>query len=202
MKRGLVSVVLGVLALATLLGIGMAFSNASDANAQASKVRWDIIHLISGTVSEGGVASANANDNSKITLTGSRTFVAPGGGRSNAATGGGTWKTFDSSGVSTASGTYSAIALVSWHKAPGTFPAASDGIGDAADARAGLAVLSIEYSDGDRGTLVVSCHFTGTPDSVFEGITVSKYSVGYWNREAPVPGVDANRTVFHLIGNP
>ena len=63
---------------------------------------------------------------------------------------------------------------------------------------AGLAVLRIQYSDGERGILVVSCHLAGTPDSVFEGITASKGFVDYFNSQAPIPGVDANRTLFHV----
>ncbi len=65
---------------------------------------------------------------------------------------------------------------------------------------AGLVVLSIAYDDdGSRGILVVSCHLVGTPDSVFEGITAPKGFVDFWNREAPAGGVDANRTVFHIL---
>jgi len=33
---------------------------------------------------------------------------------------------------------------------------------------------------------------------VFEGVTASKGFVSYWNRQAPVDGVDANRTLFHV----
>jgi len=58
--------------------------------------------------------------------------------------------------------------------------------------------LRIQYSDGEQGILVVSCHLVGTPDSVFEGITASKGFVTYWNAEPPLPGVDANRTLFHV----
>ena len=39
----------------------------------------------------------------------------------------------------------------------------------------------------------------GSPDSVFEGITASKGFVDYWNRAAPVPMVDDNRTLFHVL---
>jgi len=50
----------------------------------------------------------------------------------------------------------------------------------------------------------VSCHLPGagpptTPETVFEGITATKGFVAYWNREAPLPGVDANRTLFHVL---
>jgi len=61
-------------------------------------------------------------------------------------------------------------------------------------------VVLIAYSDGSEGTLVVSCHFVGTSDAVFEGVTASKGFVDYWSREAPpAPPGNANRTVFHVI---
>jgi len=166
---------------------------------QAQHVRWDIISLNAGIVAPGGIASARANDNSKITLTGSGTFVAPGGGAgSNASTtGGGTWVAFNSSGTKTGSGTYEVTGLVRWEQAPGTPPPVVDTIDDG-QASGGLVVLRVLYSDGERGILVVSCHFVGTPNSVFEGITASKGFVDYWNREGPAPGVDADRTVFHV----
>lgn len=176
------------------------FSASVDAGGSAAHVQWDIvsINFSTGTVSAGGIASALANDGSQITLTGSGSFVAPagGGGTSRAVTGGGTWAT--SGAVGGASGTYAVTGLVRWEQAPGTFPPLTDNIGDPADASPGLVVLRIAYSDGSQGTLIVSCHLVGTPDHVFEGVTASKGFVGFWNREAPVAGVDANRTVFHL----
>ena len=179
---------------------------------QAAHVRWDIISVdfATGTLSAGGIASARANDCvppgstdcSKITLTGSGTFVAPAGGNgsTSATTGGGTWETFDNAGASTGSGTYTVTGLVRWQQAPGTPPLPNDNIGIRADNRGGLAVLRISYDDGSRGVLVVSCHLVGTPDAVFEGITASKGFVDYWNREAPpAPPGNANRTTFHLL---
>jgi hypothetical protein len=180
---------------------------------QAAHVRWDIISINAGVVTPNGVASARANDCSKITLTGSGTFVAPagGGGTSGAVTGGGTWQTFSgfascpcnstATGTSAGSGTYEVTGLVRWELAPGTL--LPFGLVDTIDdgtPSAGLAVLRIAYSDGSRGILVVSCHLSGTPNSVFEGITASKGFVDYWNREAPtnVPFVDADRTLFHV----
>jgi hypothetical protein len=75
-----------------------------------------------------------------------------------------------------------------------------DNIGNAADARAGLAVLKISYNDGSDGVLIVSCTIAGTPAGVFEGITASKGFVDYWNREPPpTPPGNANRTLFHVI---
>jgi hypothetical protein len=178
---------LGVFAL--LLPVGS--SAASD---EDQGFRWDIVNLdfAAGTVSPGGVASALANDGSKITLTGSGTFE-----RGEDASGGGTWKTFSSAGVLTGSGTYGVTGFVSFALAPGTLGAV-DLIGNVADARAGLATLRISYSDGSKGVLVISCHLTGTPDSVFEGITVSKGFTDFWNRVAPVAGVNAGRTAFHV----
>jgi hypothetical protein len=97
-----------------------------------------------------------------------------------------------------ASGFYVVTGLVRWEQAPGTFPATFDAIDNVAEAHAGLAVMRVEFSDGSHGVLTVSCHFNGTPASVFEGITMSKGYVDYWNRAAPVGGVNANRTAFHV----
>lgn len=201
-----------------LLGIGVTLlwitATSSVAMGQAQRIRWDIISVDfgTGTLSAGGHASARANDCSKITLTGSGTFVAPAGGSgtSDAVTGGGMWETFSASspctcdstatGTSTGSGTYEVTGLVRWELAPGTPPLPNDNIGILADNRAGLAVLRIQYDDGSRGILVVSCHLVGTPNSVFEWITASKGFVDYWNREAPpAPPGNANRTTFHII---
>jgi len=166
----------------------------------ATHGRWDIISLQPPNVLAGGVASALADDGSMITLTGNGTFVAPAGGsgRSGAATGGGTWETQDKDGNVTGSGTYEVTGLVRWDQAPGTSPPVGDLIGDPAERSARLVVLSIEYSDGSRGILVVSCHLVGTPDSVFEGVNASKGFVHYYDNVTPVPGVDANRTLFHV----
>ena len=163
--------------------------------ADDTSVRWDIIsvNFDTGTLSAGGIASAKANDNSKITLTGSGTFGDDG------VTGGGTWKTVNVVGTQT-SGTYQVTQLVSWERAPGTPPLPNDNIGNLADNSAGLAVLKVFYSDGSRGLLTVSCHLVGTPDAVFEGVTATKGYIDYWNREAPpAPPGDANRTTFHVM---
>ena len=180
-----------------LLGIGVTLlwitATSSVAMGQAAHVRWDIVRLAGAPPP--GIASALANDGSKITLTGSGTFVAPAGGdgTSSAATGGGTWAVF-ASGASTpsATGTYVVTGLVRWEE-KGTFPALPD------NAVGGLAILRVLFSDGSHGVLVVSCHApSGSDHAVFEGITVSKSFVDYWNRQAPVTGVDANRTLFHI----
>ena len=188
------------------LGIGVTLlwitATSSVAMGQAAHVRWDIVRLAGAPPP--GIASARANDCSKITLTGSGTFVAPagGGGTSSAVTGGGTWETFSATspctcnstatGTSTGSGTYEVTGLVRWDE-KGTFPALPD------NAVGGLAILRVVFSDGSHGVLVVSCRApSGSDPAVFEGITVSKSFVDYWNREAPVAGVDANRTLFHI----
>lgn len=165
--------------------------------ADNNRMRWDIVTLdfVEGTVDEGGEASALAADGSMITMTGSGTFRAN-PGNPQAVTGGGTWSTFDAGGASTGGGTYSVTGFVQWHLAPGVAPPLENLFGDPADARAGLAFLTIAYSDGSAGVLVISCHLVGTPDSVFEGITASKGFVDYYNAVLPAPGVDANRTLF------
>ena len=170
------------------------------AYARHPTIRWDIVSIdpVAGTVSAGGIASARANEMSKITLTGSGTFqLKPGNPH---ATGGGTWTTFAPDGSTTGTGTYDVTGVVRFEAAPGTFPPLTDRIGNPAEASAGIVVLTIEYSDGDEGILVVSCHLVATPNTVFEGTTASKGFVGFWNREAPQddPFIDANRTVFHV----
>jgi hypothetical protein len=195
------SLVIGLASGSLIVALALLFSS-SVAFGQADHVRWDIISLQPGTpptITEGGNATALAEDGSEITLTGNGTFVAPGGGGggSSAATGGGDWETRDNSGNVTGSGTYEVTGLVLWKLAPGS-NVVVDLIGDPAGRSAGLAVLTIEYDDGDRGILVVSCHLVGTPDSVFEGVNASKSFVHYYDNIAPVAGTDANRTVFHV----
>lgn len=165
-------------------------------------MRWDIvsINFAAGTVSAGGIASARAADGSKITLTGNGTFRSN-PGNSQAVTGVGTWQTFAPGGASTGSGTYEVTGFVTYELAPGTPPPLRDTIdGTGTNNRAGLLVVEIAYSDGSEGTLTVSCHLVGTPDSVYEGVTATKGFVDYTNPEAPpAPPGDANRTLFHEV---
>src|SRR5438093_8625779 len=109
-------------------------SPSFSASASNHHMRWDIIdvNFATGTLSAGGVASARANDGSKITLTGSGTFRSNPGNPQDV-TGGGTWQTFDASGGATGSGTYTVTGFVSFTVAPGTFPLSHDNIGDPAD---------------------------------------------------------------------
>jgi hypothetical protein len=162
-------------------------------------IRWDLISLdistMPPTTTEGGIASSRAVDGSKMTLTGRGTFNSfdP-----TDVSGGGQWYLFDPNGKLLDQGQYFVTNLVSFIEGPGR-TATIDLIAPNEDSRAGLAMLRIRYSDGSRGTLLVSCHLQGTPDNVFEGITVSKGFVDYWNREPDEPGVDANRTIFHVL---
>jgi hypothetical protein len=192
-RLGLVGV--PVLALVAVLPLSAAAGGAQH-------VRWDIISLVGGAppgpTNPGGVASATApNGGDTITLTGTGTFVAPKGsnGGSGAVTGGGTWQT--SSG---ASGTYEVKELVSWVFANffSPTPVFIDNIGDPSARANGTAVMRIQFSDGDSGVLTVGCHGPGAPDGIFEGIAVTKGYLTYYDVPAPVGGVDANRTIFHI----
>jgi hypothetical protein len=174
----------------------------------AQHVRWDIIHVSPipiappppVTFNPGGVASATAPDGDTITLTGSGTFVAPGGsnGGSGAVTGGGTWTT--STG---GSGTYKVKELVIWEFASaqslliGGFPV-TDNTGDTTERANGVAVLRIEFSDGQSGVLTVGCHGPGAPPGIFEGIATTKGYKTYYNVPAPPANADVGRTLFHV----
>jgi hypothetical protein len=192
----------------TIIGLSIIVLMAaasSFAFAQATHVRWDIItvNFVELTVEAGGVASATANDGSFITMTGSGTFVAPAGGNgtSSAATDGGTWTTYTSGGVVTGAGTYAVTGLVRWDRAPfppGAPPPLTDLIEPSAVRSTGLAVLRITYSDGQHGILVVSCTGSTAPAFMFEGITATKGFEDYKSPVLPVPGVDGNRTLFHV----
>lgn len=179
---------------------------AITATADTQFVRWDIINLavVNGvpTISSGGIATAIAEDGSKITLTGSGTFVFPSVIGSTVVNGGGTWKTFSPTGELTGLGTYAVTNYLNFRFASGKLPTTGidDEIGEADDAHSGLAHFRILYSDGNKGVLIVSCNLpVGELPNRFEGITVSKEAVDYWNRTDPMPGVNANRTVFHTI---
>jgi len=174
--------------------------------AAADHVRWDIIHFNPATtplptISAGGFAIASARNPStlSIKLTGSGTFVGPAsGGTSGGVTGGGTWETF--SGItSTGSGTYEVTELVSWTFSNFQTPGVLTDLIDDGTRSNGVAVFRIRYSDGSEGVLGVGCHGPGAPDGTLEGVIASKGHVTYWDSQAPAGGVDANRTVFHVM---
>src|SRR2546427_10813358 len=93
------------------------------ASANNHHMRWDIVsvNFATLTLSAGGVASARANDGSKITLTGSGTYRSNPGNPQDV-TGGGTWQTFEASGGSTGSGSYTVTGLGGMHIVPGSTP--------------------------------------------------------------------------------
>ncbi len=195
MKSSFRFVMLSALSLILLL----AFGNMTPGVAgTAPTIRWDTVSLsFPGgvpTLDAGGSDYALAADLTTIQVSGSGTF---GGGVPP--TGGGSWATSGLSG--TASGTFTVTGLVRFDAAPGSLPPGFvDNIGAPANTRSGLAILRIRYSDGSEGTLVVSCHQpVGSPSGIFEGITATKGFVGFHERVPPVPGVNANRTLFHIV---
>jgi len=155
----------GVIVVLAALGVAEGLGGGNPVGAQEPpaplRIRWQIT----------GQASARAEDGSRIVLMGNGTFTP--GTRDDVA-GGGTWTTQSRSGEVSGSGTYLVTELLNWQEAPTT--SATD--------RAGLAALRVRYSNASEGILVVSCHLTGTPNSVFEGITASMGYVQYWNRDA------------------
>lgn len=195
MKSRFRLVTLLTLALVLLFSSGTMIPSAVGA---APIIRWDTISLTFpngvGTVNAGGSDYALADDLTTIQISGSGTF---GGGVPP--TGGGTWATTGPSG--TASGTFKVTGLVRFDVAPGSLPPGFvDNIGAAGNTRSGLAILRVSYSDGSKGTLMVSCHQpVGSPSGIFEGIIATKRFVGFHQRVPPVPGVDANRTLFHVV---
>lgn len=191
-SMALVAVLSAVLVLVT----GGSVSSGAD----EGRMRWDLVNIdfATGTVSAGGNASARAIDDSKITLTGTGRFN-PHAAVGEPATGGGEWTTYDADGAVTGSGTYRVTRFVSFAPAPGELPLPNDDIAPPRRARAGLLVVAVRYSSGERGVLTVSCHLMGTPDTLFEGITTTKGNVTYWNPEPPpAPPGNGNRTLFHV----
>jgi hypothetical protein len=173
----------------------------------AAHVRWDIVSLVGGSapgpVNPGGYAEAKTPppESATIRLTGSGTFVAPGGGNggSGAVTGGGTWVTRNSANVVTGSGNYTVTELTSWVFANfQTAGVLTDNIVGAGRAANGTAVLKIAFDDGSQGVLTVGCHGPGAPDGIFEGIATTKSFKTYYDVQPPQAGVDANRTIFHV----
>lgn len=190
-----------VLSLAALLSTALLLPVVQ---AAADHVRWDIQSFNAATTpptsNPGGFAIASARNPStlSIKLTGSGTFVGPAsGGTSGGVKGGGTWETFSGTTL-TGSGTYEVVELVSWTFSTfqtGTF---IDNIDDGTRAN-GVAVFRIRYSDGSDGILGVGCDGPNAPPGTLEGVIASKGSVTYWDAQAPVGGVDANRTIFHIM---
>jgi hypothetical protein len=203
----------GFLGLGAALAVGAIVAFTSFASAASSggaqHVRWDIVSVSPipiappppVTFNPGGVATAQTPEGVTITLTGSGTFVAPEGnnGSSHAVTGGGTWSISGGGG----SGTYTVTELVSWEFATpqllliGGFPV-TDNTGDTTERANGVAVLKIEFSDGQSGVLTVSCHGPGAPAGIFEGIATTKGHTTFYNVTAPPANGNTGRTLFHV----
>jgi len=186
-----------ILIVPFLIALALVAALPSSAADGAQHVRWDIISTTGippAPINPGGHASATAPDGDTITLTGSGDFVAPAnGGGSSGATGGGTWTT-----TSGGSGTYTVTALVSWQFANFQSEVGFvDNIDEGTRAN-GTSVLEIEFSDGSTGVLTVGCHGPGAPPGIFEGIATTKGFKTYYAVQPPVPGVDANRTLYHV----
>src|SRR2546422_8739860 len=96
-------------------------------------MRWDILSVNFGTrtASAGGIASAQANDGSEITITGSGTFRSDPGNPQDV-TGGGGWATHASRGPVTRSGAYQGTGFVGYVRAPRPVPLPHGHIGDPA----------------------------------------------------------------------
>lgn len=197
--RRLLVLVTGLAALTASLWFGVVSVRA----AGSDHVRWDIVDFVTfapPTFTAGGAAFATAANPSslRIRLTGSGTFVAPAsGGPSSAVTGGGTWETFNGA-VSTGSGMYWVTGLTSWQFANFFSPGPTDLIGNLSEADSGNVILRIQYSDGSEGILGVGCHGPGAPNGIAEGVIATKAFVTYWSANPPLPGVNLNRTVFHV----
>ena len=191
--------VLGALAVPT--GV-LAHEESSE-----NRVRWDIasIDFSALSVNPGGHASARSNDLDRITITGSGTFPNVRNKCRRDVTGGGTWMipSATDSRCFSGSGTYKVVELLSWIPAATKFPLPHDNIGEIEDATSGLAKLRVAYSNDTHGVLTVSCQLRvgeeGAPECIFEGITASMDWEDFFNSEAPTPGIDGNRTVFHFV---
>ena len=188
--------VTAIVTLAGLLSIAVYLSAAQE---KADRVRWDIIHMnpatTPATLTPGGVAFASTRNPStlSIKLTGSGTFKPD---DPEEVTGGGTWETF-SGAMSTGSGSYEVTKVVSWQFARFGLGSFIDLIDDGTSAN-GNAVLRIHYSDGGDGVLGIGCEGPGPNIGIVEGVIATKDHVTYWDAQAPVAGVDANRTLFHI----
>ena len=200
--------------LAVLLSL-CACSPAVRAQDNGEIYRWDIVkikpvasNVVGGVGSDSvaitadGTAIASAADGSTMALTGSGTFAVDQPPRlegpriGTGASGGGTWVLRDSptgafAGAIIGSGAYTVTEFIAFNLASGAFIGnVTDSIGTSSDIRAGLAILRVKYSDGSRGILTVSCRLVGTPQSVLQGIRVTKGFVQYSGEAS---------TLFHVL---
>ena len=194
-RRRILQGALGVGALGTLAGPRAALAGQGN-----HEYRWDIINNQGACAEAGGHASSKSRDGARITVTGSGTF-RDNPGNPQDVTGGGHWTITAGTATPAGEGDYEVTRFISFDLPPGTAPLpAVDCIGDLEDRRPGRLTVAIAYDDGSEGVLEVGCRLVGSPASVMEGITATKGYVTFWNHEEPVgPGVEGNRTLFHLL---
>jgi hypothetical protein len=191
-----------ILKTAGVVGVFGAVGAPTEALAATNaKYRVDVsVNVLGGCTAAGGKTTARTWDHvTRIEMDGFGTFRdTP--GRPQSVTGGGTWATFSATGTPTGTGTYEMVGFVLFMPAPGSLPSTfPDCIGVAENRRAGLVYLRIVYEDGSEGTLGVSCRLAGSPATMAEGISVNKGNIAYWHNDEPAPGVEGNRTLFHIL---
>ena len=192
-RRRILQGALGMGALGTLAGPRAALAGQGN-----HAYRWDLINVLSGCIEAGGHASSKSRDGARITVTGSGTF-RDNPGNPQDVTGGGEWQITPGSATPAGSGTYEVTRFISFDLPPGGNVGGCDNIGELDDRRPGRLTVAIAYDDGSEGVLEVGCRQMGSPASVMEGITATKGYVTFWNHEEPAPGVEGNRTLFHLL---
>jgi len=183
------------LSLGLALGILLAATSATgglSGERRGHVVRWDFAQVIQGTGLAGGTdVGLDAASGDTLSLTGSG-HAKPARHR---AFGGGTFVHKDSDGNEVAHGVYVVAGFVSWTSLAGTFPAPMDGIGNIAQAHAGILVLDVRFFPAGGspvdGVLTINCHFPDTPAEIEEGFELS---LGAFNF-TPAGGV----TLFHVF---
>jgi hypothetical protein len=185
---------LAFLSLGLALGILVAVTSASGLSGQRSGhiVRWDFAQVIQGTGLAGGTdVGLDEASGDTMSLTGSG-HAKP---ARHSAFGGGTFVHTDADENEVAHGVYVVTGFVSWTSLAGTFPAPVDGIGNIAQAHAGILVLDVRFfPEGGSpvdGVLTINCHFPDTPAEIEEGFELS---LGAFNF-TPAGGV----TLFHVF---
>jgi len=198
-RRRILQGALGVGVLGTLVGPRAALAGQGN-----HAYRWDLINVLSGCIEAGGHASSKARDGARITVTGAGGFLGPVAVDALARQGARVQAIIGPPGEPArippaGSGTYEVTRFISFDLPPGGNVGGCDNIGELDDRRPGRLTVAIAYDDGSEGVLEVGCRQMGSPASVMEGITATKGYVTFWNHEEPAPGVEGNRTLFHLL---
>jgi hypothetical protein len=186
---------LTLLSLGLALGVLLAATSATgglSGERRGHIVRWDFPQVIQGTALAGGTdIGLDEASGDTMSLTGSG-HAKP---ARHTAFGGGTFVHTASDGSEVAHGVYVVTGFVSWTSLAGTFPVPMDGIGNIAQAHAGILVLDVRlFPEGGSpvdGVLTINCHFPDTPAEIEEGFELS---LGTFNF-TPAGGV----TLFHVF---